>query len=85
MHVDNSSNANRLGAGLILTSLEGDVIQYALHFRFSSINNEAKFEALIIGLKISKKLGVQHLKAYNDSQLVIGHVLNKYEAKKENM
>lgn len=58
MHVDGSSNANRLRVGLILTSPEGDVIQYVLHFGFPFMNNETKYEALIIGLKISKELGV---------------------------
>lgn len=39
--------------------------------------NEVEYEALIAGLTIAKEMGVQHLKAYSDSQLVIGHVLNE--------
>lgn len=78
-------HANRSGAGLILISLKGDIIQYALHFGFLSTNNEAEYEALIVDLKIFKELGLQHLKACSDLQLVIGHVLNEYEAMKESM
>lgn len=38
-----------------------------LCFGFLSTNNEIEYEALIAGLKISKELGVQHLKACSDS------------------
>lgn len=85
MHVDGSSNTNVSGARLILTNLEGDVIQYALRFGFPSTNSEAEYKVLITGLRISKELGVQHLKACSDSQLVVSHVLDEYEAREENM
>lgn len=51
---------------------------------FFSTNNKAKYEVLIAGLRISKELAMQHLKACNNSQL-IGHVCDKYEAKEENI
>lgn len=66
LYVDGSVNANSSGAGLILISPEEDVLQYALRFAFPS-NNEAEYEALISCLKISKELGVQHLKSCSDS------------------
>lgn len=40
---------------------------------------------MLAGLKISKKLGIQHLKVYSDSQLIIDHVYNKYDAQEKNM
>lgn len=52
---------------------------------FSSNNNEAKYEALIASLKASKELGVQHLKVYSDSQLIVSHVLNEYEAREKSL
>lgn len=48
---------------LLAPRAKGDVIKYALHFGFSSTNNETKYEALIAGLRTSKELGVQDLKA----------------------
>lgn len=82
VYVDRSSNANGLGAGLTLTNPKGDDIQYALCFGFPFTNNEAEYQALIAGLKISRELGVQHLKACSDSQLIVDHVLNEYEEKR---
>lgn len=71
MYVDGALNANGLGARLILINPEGEDIQYSIHFSFSSINNETEYEALIIKLMMPKELGVQHLKAYNNSQLIV--------------
>lgn len=61
--MDGASNANGSGAGLILTNLEGEDIQYALCFGFPSTNNKAKYETLSASLTIAKELKVQHLKA----------------------
>lgn len=85
LHVDGLSNINGLGVSLIFASLEGDVLQYALCFRFSSINNEAEYEALIASLRISRELGVLHLKACSDFQLIVGHVRDESEAREESM
>lgn len=85
MHVDGSLSANWLGVELIPTSPKEDVIRHALHFGFPSTNNEVEYEVLTASLKISKKLGVQHLKAYSNSRLIVNHVLNEYEAREENM
>ncbi|GKB26921.1 reverse transcriptase domain-containing protein, partial [Tanacetum coccineum] len=41
------------GAGLILTNPEGMEFTYALRFRFDATNNEAEYEAFIVGLRIA--------------------------------
>jgi len=45
------------------------VCSYKLDFDCS--NNEAEYEALIIGLKILKKLNAKTISVYGDSELVI--------------
>lgn len=61
------SNVSGSGAGLVLVSPEGGIFYYALRFSFPSTNNEVEYEALIDGLKISKELGIQDMKACSDS------------------
>ena len=41
---------------------------------FDCSNNEAEYEALIVGLKILKKLGAKKILVYGDSELVIKQV-----------
>nr|GEU88007.1 reverse transcriptase domain-containing protein [Tanacetum cinerariifolium] len=57
-------------AGLILTNMEGAEFTYALRFRFDATNNEAKYEALIVGLRITEQIGVKNLQTNVDSRLV---------------
>lgn len=40
---------------------------YALRFEFTATNNEAKYEALIAGLRIATRMGVRNLEANVDS------------------
>lgn len=60
-------DGKQLNARLILISSKGDVLQYALHFTFRFTSNEVEYETLISILKISKELGIHHLKTYSDS------------------
>lgn len=85
LHVDGSLNASGSEAGLILINFEGGTFYYALRFGFFSTNNETKYEALIVSLKRFKELGIQDLKTYNDSKLIVGHVHDEYKAQKKNI
>ena len=48
-------------------------------------NNEAEYEALIYGLELALKLGVQNLKVLLDSELVSGQVNKTFKAKDQRM
>ncbi|KAK3035638.1 hypothetical protein RJ639_033166 [Escallonia herrerae] len=85
LYVDGSLAIGSNGAGIILTSLEGFVVEYALRFGFQASNNEAEYEALLMGLRLAHALKVDSLSVHNDSQLVVNHVLGDYEARDERM
>jgi len=57
LSVDSSSNKKGSGAGVINLKIE-----QAIRFSFSTSNNQVKYEALIVGLRLAKELGVRHLK-----------------------
>ena len=81
LHVDGASNEQGSGAGLVLKSPRGVVAEYTLRFSFKTSNNQAEYEALIAGLRIAKDLKVDKLRAYSDSQLVVGQTKGEFEAK----
>nr|GEW05819.1 reverse transcriptase domain-containing protein [Tanacetum cinerariifolium] len=58
---DASSYVDGSGAGLILTIPEGVKFNYALRFQFTASNNEAEYEALVAGLRIAARMGVQNV------------------------
>ncbi|XP_074342530.1 uncharacterized protein LOC141680119 [Apium graveolens] len=81
LKVDGSSTSKRSGVGLILKSPEGFTIQTAISFGFPVTNNQAEYEALIAGLKLSRTLRVQDLKIYSDSQIVVKQTNGEYMEK----
>ncbi|XP_074363589.1 uncharacterized protein LOC141707943 [Apium graveolens] len=81
LKVDGSSTSERWGAGLILKSPERFNIQTAISFGFPATNNQAEYEALIAGLKLSSILRLQDLKIYSDSHIVVKQTNEEYIAK----
>jgi hypothetical protein len=53
--------------------------------KFSASNNEAEYEALMIGLRTAKKLGANHLQVFCDSQLVANQIFGEYQVRDERM
>nr|GEU32500.1 reverse transcriptase domain-containing protein [Tanacetum cinerariifolium] len=66
-------------------NLEGTEFTYALRFRFNTTNNEAEYEALIVGLRIARKMRVQNLQANVDSKLIANQVNRVYVAKESSV
>nr|GEV49842.1 hypothetical protein [Tanacetum cinerariifolium] len=61
LFTDGSSCVDGSGAGLILTNPEGVEFTYALRFQFAASNNEAEYEALVVGLRIATQMGVKNI------------------------
>ncbi|XP_077219788.1 uncharacterized protein LOC143853978 [Tasmannia lanceolata] len=85
IYVDGSSNKGGCGAGLILTGPDNFVLNYVLRFGFRASNNEAEYEALIVGMNLAVQTNAQRLKVYCDSQLVANQIQGVYEAHDERM
>ncbi|XP_074346516.1 uncharacterized protein LOC141685307 [Apium graveolens] len=81
LYVDGSSRAERSGVGLILISPEGFTIQQAITFAFKATNNQAKYEALISGLRLAKYFGISKMIVYSDSQIMVKQTSGEYIAK----
>ncbi|KAK3029876.1 hypothetical protein RJ639_038673 [Escallonia herrerae] len=85
LYVDGSSTIGSSGAKIILISPEGFVVEYSLCFGFQASNNEAEYEALLVGIRLAHALKVDSLLVHSNSQLVVNHVLGGYEARDERM
>ncbi|GJZ66233.1 reverse transcriptase domain-containing protein [Tanacetum coccineum] len=85
LFTDGSSCVDGCRAGVILTDPEGVEFTYALRFQFETTNNEAEYEALIVGLRIAEKMGVKNLEVNVDSKLVANQVNGTYIAKETDM
>ncbi|GJY49446.1 reverse transcriptase domain-containing protein [Tanacetum coccineum] len=59
LYTNGASNKHGSGAGLILIDLEGAKYSYAIRLNFTNSNNDAKYEALLAGLRIATKMKVK--------------------------
>lgn len=63
---------------MILFTLEHTEINSALRFGFKASNNEAEYEVLLVGLRLTKEMGVKKLEIFNDSKLIVNQVISEY-------
>ncbi|KAK0589760.1 hypothetical protein LWI29_018171 [Acer saccharum] len=85
LRVDGSSNTHGSGAGVVVSTPEGDSVECALRFDFKATNNQAEYEALIAGLKVCTVIGADEVEIFSDSQVVVNQVLDEYQARDESM
>lgn len=60
-------------------TLKNTKLSYALRFGFYASNNEAEYEALLVGLRWLKEMRAERLEIYNDSQLIMNQVKLEYQ------
>ncbi|KAL2251632.1 UNVERIFIED_CONTAM: Retrovirus-related Pol polyprotein from transposon [Sesamum indicum] len=85
VHVDGASNANSGGAGVWIQGPEGIEIEVAARLSFPVTNNEAEYEALILGLELASQAGAKDLEVFTDSQLIALQIEGTYETREKTM
>ncbi|XP_075499321.1 uncharacterized protein LOC142537713 [Primulina tabacum] len=76
---DGSSTETAAGAGIVITSPRGMKIALSFNLGFPCTNNQAEYEALIIGLEILKYLWAKELLISGDSQLVLKQLSGEFK------
>ena len=61
MYVNGVSTCRGVGVGIILISPEGIRVEKSFRLNFLTSNNEAEYEALLTGLKISRQVGADRV------------------------
>jgi ribonuclease HI len=84
--VDFSKRISGVGAGVILVSPHGDNMRYILCMRFANpSNNEAKYEAVLHGMRMAKACGATRIKIHGDSNLIAQQVMKDCDVTYANM
>jgi len=85
MYFDGSLKLGGTSAGVLFISLDEKHIKYVLQILWPATNNEAKYEALLHGLRVAVSLGIKRLLVYGDSSVVINQVNKDWDYTKETM
>ena len=85
VYVDGTANQRGSGMGLVLISPEETIIKKSLRLGFSTMNNEAEYEALLQGIAMVQKMGGKAVEMFSGLRLVIGEVNGELEARDARM
>ena len=55
---------------MVLHTSEGDKIECMIRLDFPTTNNEAEYEALVVGLDLTRAAGAENMVVYCNSQVV---------------
>ena len=85
VYVDGAVNQKGSEVGIVLISPDKITIEKSLRLDFLAINNEAEYEALLMGMTMVQKMGGKAIKIFSNSRLVVGQVKREFEARDERM
>ena len=66
------ANQRGSGVGLVIVSLDKITIEKSLRLGFSTMNNEAKYKALLIRIATVQKMEGKVVEMFLDSRLIVG-------------
>jgi len=78
LYVDGLSNPKGASADIVLEGPNNILIEKSLHFAFRTSNNQAEYEAILVGLSLAREVGVKSLICKTDSKLTVGHLNDEF-------
>jgi ribonuclease HI len=71
LYFDGSACREGQSVGVVLVSFRGAIFEQSVRLDYFCTNNQAEYEAILLGLKILSSMGVKHVEAFGDLLLVM--------------
>ena len=81
MYVDGTANQRGSGVEIVVVCPEKTIIEKSLRLGFSTTNNEAKYETLLVGMAMIQKMEGRTGEIFSYSRLVVDQVKRELEAR----
>jgi ribonuclease HI len=81
MFFDGASSSVGAGAGVVFKSPSQETISLSHKLEFEVTNNVAEYEALVLGLRAAKEMGIREMAVFGDAELIVQQVKNVYQAR----
>jgi hypothetical protein len=78
---DGASSREGAGSGVVFVSPDQETISLSYKLEFEATNNVAEYEALVLGLRAVREMGIQEVAGFGDAELVVQQIRNTYQAK----
>jgi ribonuclease HI len=85
MYFDGACSKEGYGDGIVFISPSKEVIPMSYKLEFDTTNNISEYEALLLGLKTARDMGVDKLSVFGDSELIIHQIKNIYQTKQQRL
>ena len=72
--MDGASSTMGASDGIVIITLEGVRLEHSFRLGFRVSNNEAEYEALLIGLRTVLGMNARDVEIYSNSRLVVSQV-----------
>jgi ribonuclease HI len=81
MFFDGASSKEGVGVGVVFVSRAQETISLSYKLEFETTNNVTEYEALVLGLRTAKDMGIEELLVFGDAELIGHHIKNLYQTK----
>jgi ribonuclease HI len=81
MLFDGASSSIGAGVGVVFKSPFQETISLSYKMEFEVTNNVVEYEALVLGLRDAKEMGIREMAVFGDAKLIVQQVKNVYQTK----
>lgn len=85
IYFDGVCSREGFGAWIFFISPTKEVIPMSYKLEFDTTNNISEYEALLLGSKATKDMGIDKFSIFGDSKLIIHQIKNIYQTKQERL
>jgi ribonuclease HI len=85
MFFDGACSREGYGTGIVFISPTQEVIPMSYKIEFDTTNSISEYEALLLGLKDAKYMGIDKLSIFGDSEFIIHQIKNIYQTKQQRL
>jgi hypothetical protein len=71
MFFDGASSSEGASAGVVFMSPCQEVMSLSYKLEFEATNNVAEYEALVLGMRAAKEMGIEEIAIFGDAELII--------------
>ena len=71
MFFDGDSSREGAGAGVFFVSPVQETISLSYKLEFEITNNVEEYEALVLGLRDAKDMGIEEISVFGDAELIV--------------
>jgi hypothetical protein len=76
MFLDGASSREGVGARVVLGYPVQEIVSLSFKLEFEATNNVAEYEALVLGLKDAKGMGIEEILVFGDVELIVQQIRN---------